>query len=132
MDEIAKKLAGLGLPGVILLILAVTSAGSNAAIVAALTAIGGPLGILGGIGLLGLTTVVGDSVAAYGIEAIIKSVYSERLKTESETLLIKEIEELPISDELKAKLKDHLSSVSSTSTEPASEPRIVEIVDENE
>jgi len=39
---------------------------------------------------------------------------------------------LPISDELKAKLKDHLSSVSSTSTEPASEPRIVEIVDENE
>ncbi|AFW93810.1 hypothetical protein BMF77_02339 [Dolichospermum sp. UHCC 0315A] len=132
MDEIAKKLAGLGLPGVILLILAVTSAGSNAAIVAALTAIGGPLGILGGIGLLGLTTVVGDSVAAYGIEAIIKAVYSERLKTESETLLIKEIEELPISDELKAKLKDHLSSVSSTSTEPASEPRIVEIVDENE
>ncbi|MBS9385001.1 MAG: hypothetical protein HEQ24_12540 [Dolichospermum sp. BR01] len=132
MDEIAKKLAGLGLPGVIILILAVTSAGSNAAIVAALTAIGGPFGILGGIGLLGLTTVVGDSVAAYGIEAIIKSVYSERLKTESETLLIKEIEELPISDELKAKLKDHLSSVSSTSTEPASEPRIVEIVDENE
>ncbi|MTJ18479.1 MULTISPECIES: hypothetical protein [unclassified Dolichospermum] len=132
MDEIAKKLAGLGLPGVILLILAVTSAGSNAAIVAALTAIGGPFGILGGIGLLGLTTVVGDSVAAYGIEAIIKAVYSERLKTESETLLIKEIEELPISDELKAKLKDHLSSVSSTSTEPASEPRIVEIVDENE
>ncbi|MEA5528083.1 hypothetical protein VB638_00485 [Dolichospermum sp. UHCC 0684] len=132
MDEIAKKLAGLGLPGVIILILAVTSAGSNAAIVAALTAIGGPFGILGGIGLLGLTTVVGDSVAAYGIEAIIKAVYSERLKTESETLLIKEIEELPISDELKAKLKDHLSSVSSTSTEPASEPRIVEIVDENE
>ena len=75
MDEIAKKLAGLGLPGVILLILAVTSAGSNAAIVAALTAIGGPFGILGGIGLLGLTTVVGDSVAAYGIEAIIKAVY---------------------------------------------------------
>lgn len=132
MDEIVKKFAGLGLPGVILLLLAVTSAGSNAAIVAALTAIGGPLGILGGIGLLGLTTVVGDSVAAYGIEAIIKAVYSERLKTESETLLIKEIEELPISDELKAKLKDHLSSVSSTSTEPASEPRIVEIVDENE
>ena len=132
MDEISKKLAGLGLPGVILLILAVTSAGSNAAIVAALTAVGGPFGILGGIGLLGLTTVVGDSVAAYGIEAIIKAVYSERLKTESETLLIKEIEELPISDELKAKLKDHLSSVSSTSTEPASEPRIVEIVDENE
>ena len=112
MDEIAKNLAGLGLPGVILVILAVTSAGSNTAIVAALTAVGGPLGILGGIGLLSLTTVVGDSIAAYGIEAIIKTVYSERIKTESARLLVKEIEYLPISDELKLKLKNHLSSES--------------------
>ncbi len=112
MDEIVKKFAGLGLPGVILVLLAVTSAGSNAGIVAAITAVGGPFGIVGGIGLLGLTKVLGDAIAAYGIEAIIKSVYSERIKTESVRLLVKEIEELPISDELKLKLKNHLSSES--------------------
>ena len=55
MDVIVKQLAGHGLPGIILLILGFASAGSNAAIVAVLTAAGGPFGILGGIGLLGLT-----------------------------------------------------------------------------
>jgi len=134
MDEIAKKLAGLGLPGIILVVLAVASAGSNAAIVAALTAAGGPFGILGGIGLLGLVGVVGDTVGAYGIEAILKAVYSERTKNESVRSLVKEINDLPISDELKAKLTTHVESETHTATEAevAGEPRTVEIVDEDE
>jgi hypothetical protein len=90
IDEIAKKLAGLGLPGIILVVLTVASAGSNAAIVAALTALGGPFGILGGIGLLGLVGVVGDTVGIYGFEAILKAVYSERTKNESVRSLVKE------------------------------------------
>jgi len=134
IDEIAKKLAGLGLPGIILVVLAVASAGSNAAIVAALTAAGGPLGILGGIGLLGLVGVVGDTVGAYGIEAILKAVYSERTKNESIRALVKEINDLPISDELKTKLTTHVESATHTATESevSEEPRTVEIVDEDE
>jgi hypothetical protein len=134
IDEIAKKLAGLGLPGIILVVLAVASAGSNAAIVAALTAAGGPLGILGGICLLGLVGVVGDTVGAYGIEAILKAVYSERTKNESIRALVKEINDLPISDELKTKLTTHVESATHTATESevSEEPRTVEIVDEDE
>ncbi|QYX34018.1 hypothetical protein [Sphaerospermopsis torques-reginae] len=134
MDEIAKKLAGLGLPGIILVVLAVASAGSNAAIVAALTAAGGPFGIVGGIGLLGLVGVVGDTVGAYGIEAILKAVYSERTKNESVRALVKEINDLPISDELKTKLISHVESEPNTATEAevVEEPRTVEIVDEDE
>ena len=41
MDEIVKKLAGLGLPGVILVVLTVASGGSSAAVAAAITALGG-------------------------------------------------------------------------------------------
>ncbi|BAZ87495.1 hypothetical protein [Dolichospermum compactum] len=108
MDNIVKKLAGLGLPGIILLILAFASAGSNTVIVALLTAAGGPFGILGGIGLLGLTKVVGDLIADYGIEAILKAVYSERSKTESLRSLLYEIQDLPICQELKIKLQNHL------------------------
>jgi hypothetical protein len=130
MDEIVKKLAGLGLPGIILVVLAVSSAGSNAAIVATLTSVGGPVGILGGIGLLGLTTVVGDTVAGYGIEAILKAIYTERSKTESVRFLLKEIKDLPISDDLKLKLKNHLSPEANTSAEAPAEPREVEIVEE--
>ena len=130
MDGIVKQLAGFGLPGSILLILGFASAGSNAAIVATLTSVGGPFGILGGIGLLGLTTVVGDTVAGYGIEAILKAIYTERSKTESVRFLLKEIKDLPISDDLKLKLKNHLSPEANTSAEAPAEPREVEIVEE--
>lgn len=110
MDEIVKKLAGLGLPGVILLILTVTSGGSSAAVAATLTALGGPFGIVGGIALLGLITVVGDAVAGYGLEAVVKAIYKERTKTETVQVLLKEIKDLPITEELKVKIKNELSS----------------------
>ncbi len=112
MNEIVKQLASLGLPGSILLILGVASAGSNATIVAVLTAAGGPFGIVGGIGLLGLTKVVADLIADYGIEAILKAVYSERSKYETLRSLLYEIQDLPICQELKIKLQNHLKSES--------------------
>ncbi|MEI2579465.1 hypothetical protein [Scytonema sp. PRP1] len=129
MDEIVKKLAGLGLPGILLVVLTVTSGGSSAAVAAALTALGGPFGIVGGIALLGLITVVGDAVAGYGLEAILKGIYTERSKTESVRFLLKEIQDLPISEELKLKLKNHLSPTAHTYEVPQ-EPKTVEIVDE--
>ena len=130
MDEIVKKLAGLGLPGIILVILTVTSAGSNAAIVAALTALGGPFGIVGGIGILGLITVVGDTVAGYGIEAVLKAIYTERSKTESVRYLLKEIKDLPISEELKLKLRNELSPEVIIDPEEIQPPKTIEIVEE--
>ncbi|WP_392534070.1 hypothetical protein [Nostoc sp. C117] len=130
MDEIVKKLAGLGLPGIILVILTVTSAGSNAAIVAALTALGGPLGIVGGIGILGLITVLGDTVAGYGIEAVLKAIYTERSKTESVRYLLKEIKDLPISEELKLRLKNELSPEINIDAEEVQPPKTIEIVEE--
>ncbi|MBR8839606.1 MAG: hypothetical protein DSM106950_37805 [Stigonema ocellatum SAG 48.90 = DSM 106950] len=128
MDEIVKKLAGLGLPGVILVILTVASGGSSAAVAAAITALGGPFGIVGGIGLLGLITVLGDAIAGYGIEAILKAVYAERSKTESVRFLLKEIKDLPITEELKLKLKNQLSP--ETFTEDVQRPKTIEIVEE--
>ncbi len=130
MDEIVKKLAGLGLPGIILVILTAASGGSSAAVAAALTAVGGPFGIVGGIALLGLITVVGDAIAGSGIEAILKAVYAERSKTESVRFLLKEIKDLPITEELKLKLKNQLSPETSAYTTASEEPRTVEIVDE--
>ncbi len=128
MDEIVKKLAGLGLPGVMLVILTVTSGGSSAAVAAAITALGGPFGIVGGIAVLGLLTVLGDTIAREGIDGIVKAIYAERSKTESVRYLLKEIQDLPITEELKLKLKNQLSPVTtSTHTEV---PRTVEIVDE--
>lgn len=130
MDEIVKKLAGLGLPGVILVVLTVASGGSSAAVAAAITALGGPFGIVGGIGLLGLITVLGDTIAGYGIEAILKAIYAERSKTESVRYLLKEIKDLPISEELKLKLKNQLSPEVIVDTGDIPQPTTVEIVEE--
>jgi hypothetical protein len=108
MDEIVKKLAGLGLLGVMIVILTATSEGSYAAIVATLTTLGVPFGIVGAIALFGLITVVGDIIAGYGIEAILKVIYEERSKTEPIKSLIKEIRDLPITEDLKLKLKNQI------------------------
>ncbi|MEH2058024.1 MAG: hypothetical protein V7K97_18050 [Nostoc sp.] len=130
MDEIVKKLAGLGLPGVILVILTVASGGSSAAVAAAITALGGPFGIVGGIAILGLITVVGDTVAGYGIEAVLKAIYTERSKTESVRFLLKEIKDLPISEELKLRLKNELSPEINIDAEEVQPPKTIEIVEE--
>lgn len=129
MDEIVKKLAALGLPGVILVILTVASEGSSAAVAATLTAFGGPFGIVGGIALLGLITVVGNTLGAYGIEAILKAIYKERSKTEPVRFFLKEIKDLPITEELKLKLENELVSEISTEAEEVEMPTTVEIVE---
>ncbi|MBD2521583.1 hypothetical protein [Nostoc sp. FACHB-133] len=130
MDDIVQKLAGLGLPGVILVILTVTTGGSSAAVAATLTALGGPFGIVGGIALLGLVTLVGDTVTGYGIEAILKGIYTERSKTESVIFLLKEIQGLPITEELKLKLKNQLSVAMITDTKEVRYLKKIEIIEE--
>ncbi|OYE02311.1 hypothetical protein [Nostoc sp. 'Peltigera membranacea cyanobiont' 232] len=128
MDEIVKKLAGLGLPGVILVVLTAASGGSSAAVTATLTMLGGPFGIVGAMALFGLITVVGDIVAGYGIEVILKAIYVERSKTESVNFLINEIKDLPITEDLKLKLKNQLCQEMLTDYKEVQIPKQFEIV----
>lgn len=130
MDELVKKIAALGLPGILFVIATATSGGSVAAVVAMLSSLGGPLGLLGGLGLLGLVGILGEYIASFGIETVLKLIYAERRKTESVNFLLKEIKELPITDELKLKLKHHISPVVVTEPGEGLGPRTVEIVEE--
>lgn len=122
MDELTKKLAGLGLPGIILVILTVMLGGSSAAVAIALTTVGGPFGIVGGVALLGLVGLVGEAIASHGIEAMLKTIYTERCKVESVSSLLREIADLPISADLKLKLKNHLDPEPRTYKEVAERP----------
>jgi hypothetical protein len=107
MDEVVRKLAALGLPGVLLVVtMAATGLTGAAAITAALAALGGPFGMLGGIGLLGVATLLADALGRYSIDGILIGVYTERLRTESRESLCREIHDLPISDDLKHRLRD--------------------------
>jgi hypothetical protein len=117
LDKIVKKIVSLYVSSAVL-----------GAIVFILT-LGEPFVMLGTIGMLGLITLLGDAVAEYGIEAVLNAFYAERSKKESVQSLLEEIEFLPITAELKFKVKNQLSSTEcksnqETLTEP---PRAVEI-----
>ncbi|MEA5549977.1 hypothetical protein VB713_03100 [Anabaena cylindrica UHCC 0172] len=110
MDEVVRKVAALGLPGVLLVVtMATTGLVGAAAITTALATLGGPFGMLGGIGLLGIAALVSDALGKYGIEAILIAVYNERRKQESIEKLCREIDGLAISSDLKRKLKEIVS-----------------------
>ena len=79
MDELIKKIAALGLPGIILVVVMATSGLTGAAaITAALAFLHGPAGMLGGIGVLGLTGLITDALAKVGLEDLLTGVYCLR------------------------------------------------------
>lgn len=108
MDEVVKKVAALGLPGVILVIvMATTGLTGAAAITAALAILGGPAGILGGIAVLGLTALITDALAKVGLEDFLTAVYCQRRQIEPQGKLLEEINSLSLFD---GDIKDRLKS----------------------
>jgi hypothetical protein len=109
MDEIISKLAGIGFPGVVLLITMATTGLTGAAAITAALAMLGPGGMIGGIVLLGIIGLASDALTKYGLEALLVGVYQERISQgESKINLSQEIDKLPISRELKLIIKDEL------------------------
>lgn len=113
MDQIADKLAALGVPGLVLLVaMAVTGWAGAAAITTALAILGGPFGMLGGIAVLGILGLISKGLADYGFEAIFKATVEElRKKGKSKADIEQEINSYPISRDLKLKIKDYLRSL---------------------
>ncbi|WP_330203554.1 hypothetical protein [Cyanobacterium sp. Dongsha4] len=107
MDKLITQIASLGVPGLILLFLMFFSGYAGAAaITTALATLGGPMGMLGGIGVLLLLTKISEGIAEYGFENIAKGVVREmRDKGKTKLEIVIEIEQFPlISAELKQKL----------------------------
>jgi hypothetical protein len=107
MDEVVKKVAALGLPGVILVItMAATGLTGAAAITAALAFLGGPAGMLGGIAVLGLTGLITDALTKVGLEDFLTAVYCERRQSEPHGKLLSEIDSLSLFDgDIRERLK---------------------------
>ncbi|MGQ4647217.1 hypothetical protein [Lyngbya aestuarii] len=109
MDEAVRKIAALGLPGVILLIAMATTGFTGAAAITAALAMLGPGGMIGGIVFLGVIGIAGDALSKFGLQALLAGVYKERHeKGETLKALKKEINGLFISDDLKRKLREEL------------------------
>ena len=108
MDEVVRKLSGVGLPAVILLITMATTGLAGAAAITTALAMLGPGGMIGGVVLLGIIGLASDALTKYGLESLLLGIYKERA-SKGEKNLIQEINNLPISKELKLVLKDAIS-----------------------
>jgi hypothetical protein len=111
MDELVKKIAALGLPGIVLVIvMATTGLTGAAAITAALAFLGGPAGMLGGIAVLGLTGLITDALATVGVEELLTAVYCVRRQSEPHGKLLAEVEQfLLFNGDLKDRLKQTIT-----------------------
>ncbi|MBD2098578.1 hypothetical protein H6F90_26255 [Trichocoleus sp. FACHB-591] len=99
MDEVIQKVAALGLPGVVLVIvMATTGLTGAAAITTALAILGGPAGMLGGIAVLGLTGLITESLAKTGLENLLTAIYCDRRRQEPQGKLLAELDSLIILD----------------------------------
>jgi hypothetical protein len=107
MDEVVKKIAALGLPGIILVVtMAATGLTGAAAITAALAFLGGPTGMLGGIAMLGLTGLIADALTKMGLEDLLTAIYCQRRLSAPHGQLLDEIETLSLFDgDIKQRLK---------------------------
>lgn len=110
MDKLVSKIAGLGVPGLVLLVaMSATGFAGAAAITTALAALGGPFGMLGGIALLLLLVLIANGLTKYGFNKIYDAVVKELIrKGETKESILKKIEGYPISKELKRRLKELL------------------------
>jgi hypothetical protein len=107
MDEAVRKIAALGLPGVILLIAMATTGFTGAAAITAALAMLRPGGMIGGIMFLGVISIAADALSKFGLEALLVGVYTDRHnKGETKEALCNEINGLFISEDLKRRLRE--------------------------
>jgi len=112
MDKIINKIVALGVPGVVLLVVVSTTGfAGGAALTTALAVLGGPLGMVGGIALLGVLGLISKGITDYGFDRIYsKSMSGLKDKGHSEQEVIDKINILPISKSLKLKLIDKIKN----------------------
>ncbi|MBQ8084570.1 MAG: hypothetical protein IJ232_00515 [Lachnospiraceae bacterium] len=111
MDEVVKKIAALGVPGLIFTIALATTGLSGAAAITAALAMLGPGGIVGGIAFLGVVGLITHAIAEFGSEKIMEGVIKELyLQGETKSTIKDKIKKYPISKKLKLQLNDKLDN----------------------
>ncbi len=116
MDKIVDKVAALGVPGLVLVVaMAVTGWVGAAAVTTALAALGGPLGMLGGIALLIVLALISKGLTDYGFEELFKAVVARlRANGMSNAEIRTKVASYPISKDLKTKILHYLETLGPT------------------
>lgn len=105
MERIISKIAGMGVPGLVLLVaINATGLSGAAAMTTALAAIG-PGGMLGGVACLLAASLILDGIAEWGFDALFAGVVRELyVRGETKESIQHKIARYPITRKLKRKL----------------------------
>ena len=129
IDEVVERIAGLGVPGLVLLVAMAGSGWSGgAAIVAGLAALGGPFGMIGGIGAVVLSGFIAAAISKFGFDKIFKMVI-KKLKEQGKTKeeILQEIDRYPIARGLRLRLRDYIENMECEETDECEETRSSEL-----
>jgi len=113
LDSTVQKIVALGVPGLILVVvMGMTGYAGAVAITVALATLGGPFGMLGGIAVLGVLTLISNAIAQYGIDALAKAVIdSLKKKGLSDDDIWQQVDSIPrviLSKRIKLKCKSYI------------------------
>ncbi|MDE0634367.1 MAG: hypothetical protein OXI43_00755 [Candidatus Poribacteria bacterium] len=118
LDKVAEIIAGLGVPGLILLVVMAASPFFGAAAITASLAAIGPFGMLGGIAALLVLAFIASNLTKFGFEEVFRAVLND-LRKKGHTIqeILDKIDSYPISKELKLKLKEYIEKYSEENEE---------------
>ena len=117
LDKAAEIIAGLGIPGLVLIIMMAASPWVGAAAITASLAALGPFGMLGGIATLGVLAFISRALAEFGIEIFFQRVLAKLIEGgETCEEILEKIDGYPISSKLKRKLKEFIEKFSREDT----------------
>lgn len=107
MDEFVERLAGIGIPALVFLIIMSTTGLAGAAAITATLALLGPGGMIGGIITLTVIGAGASVIAKYGYSAIITATCKKIMEKEhlSKDEMCTRIDKYPITKGLKEKVK---------------------------
>jgi len=108
--KVVDLLAAAGVPGLVLLgAMAMSSFSGAVAITVALASLGGPAGMLGGIGVL---VSIGVAIAKFGLSDVSIAVVRKILESKSQAKVVQEIDALPriIPQKFRLKAKSMLTN----------------------
>ncbi len=113
MDTIIKKVAALGVPGLILMVaIELTGFTGAAALTAALAALG-PGGMIGGVMTLCAIGALADLIAEYGFDKVAEAVLKELYKGgESKESIKAKVNKYPVTAKLKSRLNEVVDKLS--------------------
>ncbi|MEG4117516.1 endonuclease/exonuclease/phosphatase family protein [Microcoleus sp. N9_B4] len=106
MDSIIRNTITVGLPALMLFIaIAATGKTGDAAVWSGLVKVGGSFGMLIGLGVLVFAGFVANYFSYFVVDSLLVRFYQKRRELEQPEQLVTEIDKLPITNDLKIKLK---------------------------